>query len=170
VNGLACRVVASACWLGLVAAASASGCTSEPSHPPALGDCVPVDDASCAMPQGGAGSGVTPQGDAAPQEDAEAGSCSIASTYFQPANGECLPCIESKTCMALLACTSSVACQRLLLCAQDPCDAGSATCLAQCEANWPSGVSAYVDLANTISSNCSPECPMLPVDASQSDL
>jgi hypothetical protein len=94
----------------------------------------------------------------------------MASTYFQAANTACLMCIESATCMAFLMCTGDVACQNLLLCAQDPCDAGSATCLAQCEAKWMSGVSAYLGLANAVYLNCSPECPLLPVDASQSDL
>ena len=56
--------VAAAVAVGVGAAAIA--CSSkEPSHPPALGNCVPVMDASCAVGgSSGGGIGPTPGGDA----------------------------------------------------------------------------------------------------------
>lgn len=169
------------CWLALAAVVGGSpGCSSEPSHPPALGDCIPVADASCGPPPGGGGTGGSPNGDAAAEEDAEGGifdaaSCSsVASTYFQPANPQCLPQIEATCCMGLLQCaTNNRDCQTLLLCAQEPCDAGSAaSCLANCENNGnytQAVVMAYYQLAQCIFLNC-PACTPLPLQPSQSDL
>jgi hypothetical protein len=123
-----------------------------------------------------------PGRDASQQEDAgadisEAASCGVAVNYFQPPSSACLPCIEQLQdgcCMALLACVNTTGCPGLLGCAQNPCDAGSATCLAACEAKWPQAVGAYLDLANCISGPvgaCTLECSglMLPVQVSPSD-
>jgi hypothetical protein len=151
-----------------------SACSSNETHPPLLGNCVPMDGASCStLPPGTGGGG--PGGDAS-SEDAEvgtteAGSCGVAVNYFQPPNPECLPsCIETVCCMGFLACISSVACQNLLRCAQAPCDTGS--CLAMCEGHTDDTlavVMAYDDLASCIAS-CNGLCPTLPTQASPGDL
>jgi hypothetical protein len=169
--------------LAVAVAASAPACSSQNTpHPPQVGNCVPVDDASC-NPQWGSGVGGPQGGDAAREGDAEAGiteagSCGVAANYFQPPSPECLPCIEQLQdgcCMALLACVNdTTGCPALLTCAQNPCDAGSGTCLAACEAKWPQAVSAYLDLANCISGTsgtCTFACSglMLPVQVSPSD-
>lgn len=163
--------------MALAIAASAPGCSSEPSHPPQLGDCVPVGDASCGSPTVGSSGGVGPHGDAAAEEDGEAGisdagSCSsIASSYFQPASSECLPCIVSECCMSLVPCTTNLDCRQLLICAQTPCEAGTgASCLAVCEMmDTQAVVMDYQALAMCID-NC-PACPgLLPVQPSDSDL
>jgi hypothetical protein len=170
-------VIAGTVLFALVAAMTASACSSqEPAHPPLLGNCVPVDDASC-NPQVGMGTGGPPGGDAGGgdgPEDSEAATCAVAANYFQPANSRCLPCIEQLQdgcCMALLACASTAGCPPLLACAQQPCDAGSATCLAACEARWPKAVTAYEDLANCVFASCNQQCMdlMLPTQVSSSD-
>jgi hypothetical protein len=144
-------------------------CSSKaPVHPPALGDCIPTQEASCGDPSGAVGSGLVPRGDAGAgtdaQQQASDAACGSGATLIGTANVECSPCIQGSCCMVDLACSSQSGCLALLACAE-ACAPGDQACLGNCENQWPAAVTTYDDFAACIGMNCSPQCPALPQTA-----
>lgn len=162
-----------------VAALAVGGCSSHaPSHPPALGDCVSMDDASCGTVALGGGGGSPGGGGGSLPADGAASALSQSDAAGQPADGSapdsgadacagqtvtanapCQTCLQQSCCDACMADSNCVA---LITCAQ-MCGAGDSTCLSFCENQvGPTQVSAYDAFAGCLAANCSAQCPALP--------
>ena len=167
--------------LGHLAAAALAvgGCSSQaPSHPPALGDCVAMYDASCGTAALGGGGGSAGGGGSVPADGGTAVSQSEAAAPVADAAGpgfgvdacsgqtvtanvSCQSCLQQSCCDA---CLTDVNCAALIMCAETMCAAGDSTCLvAVCEnLVGPAQVSAYDTFAGCLAFNCSTQCPALP--------
>jgi len=75
-------------------------------------------------------------------------------------NTTCVPCIEASCCTANQACSG--ACVSLVTCTQG-CSSTDEACVSTCFNQWPTGQSAYNDLANCISGQGCTGCPALPL-------
>jgi hypothetical protein len=154
--------------VGIVVTFALGACTSHDTQnlPPELGGCVPTGDAGCDHPGGGLGSGGTGEGGTGTALDAGtsadgAASCGQAGSLVTTSNNTCVPCITTSCCQADTACSAVPACLALLQCVQG-CQSGDSVCFDNCENLQPIGISAYIDFANCMQSDCSPECPNLP--------
>jgi hypothetical protein len=109
-------------------------------------------------PGPGAADGEAPDADDGSTDLADEGVCGAAGTLITTMNPGCLPCIESQggCCMVDQACSNSD-CYNLLLCSE-ACAAGDLTCVANCETQYPDGVTKYNDFAQCITNNCV-QCP-----------
>jgi hypothetical protein len=152
--------------LFLLAATGGTGaCTSRVDEPPAIGNCVPIGEASCIQP--GNGSGAVPLVDASMSEvDAgveigEAGSCGV-DILPTPANSLCLPCISTAVP------SGSGCCGAMAACAIDPNCFGR----VQCAAAGPAALATCgspedettLDLIACLETVCSPMCSDLVLD------
>ena len=155
------------------------GCSSQaPSHPPALGDCVAMNDASCGTPalSGGGGAGgagaARPDGGTAVSQSADAAApvadaarpgfaADVCSSQTVTTNASCQSCLQQSCCDT---CLTDVNCAALIMCAETMCAAGDSTCLvAVCEnLVGPAQVAAYDAFAGCLAFNCSTQCPALP--------
>ena len=162
-------------WAALVV----EGCSSHPpSHPPALGDCVSTDDASCGTlalggggsSPGGGGSVPADGGSAVPSSDSAASAVDSAlpnsaadacSAQIVTTNAPCQSCVQQSCCDT---CVTDANCAAIIVCVETtPCLAGDSTCLASCEnLAAPALVSAYDAFASCLTFNCSAQCPALP--------
>jgi hypothetical protein len=173
-----CKLVTRIVLASLTSAALAvGGCSSHaPSHPPALGDCVAINDASCGTQAlgggggspGGGGSVPADGGTAVSQSDAAAPAADSASSGADACSGQtvttnaaCQSCLQQSCCDA---CLTDVNCAALIMCAETMCAAGDSTCLAAVCENLvgPAQVSAYDAFAGCLAFNCSTQCPALP--------
>jgi hypothetical protein len=143
-------------------------------EPPAIGDCVPQQDASCAIPTGvtgGAGgggdSGAGPDADSSIPSASDAGACGAVLLAAQSTN--CQPCIADACCRASTACAADPQCQALVTCAENCTPgAGIGACAAMCQSYFPTATTAYDDFSTCEQARC-PQCPTLP-RATLSDL
>jgi hypothetical protein len=85
--------------------------------------------------------------------------------WVQTPNQQCSPCITTASpggcCDADLVCSSLPPCLALLACTIG-CN-GDATCISNCQASYPNGVSAYLGFAQCVDNACQPMCPSLPL-------
>lgn len=128
-----------------------SACSSPAARPPALGDCMPGDEASCVTgPIVEAGPPpvrvVVP-----PQSD---GGSSSPGCAVQPSDSMCAQCENARCCTLLNACLGSLACYNLASCETGPTCIGSGTCASKCEAMYPSGITLYGELNSCLTLNC----------------
>jgi hypothetical protein len=156
------RLACAAAGLAFGAVACRPG---DPSHPPELGDCTPVDDAACTVVSVGGSGGPGGQGGAdggldAPA-DVEIDGCATADCVLMPANNQCGLCIMGSCMPADLACQGS--CLLLLQCVVGTCGASpSQSCVNACANTFPAGTSAYEDFVSCLSINsCTSSCPTL---------
>ncbi len=153
-----------AAWPIAWAACLALACSNENDHPPDLGNCVPVGDASCKTAITGAGSGTGPGGEDGGLDGSQAGDasgCGVADTLLT-ITSTCESCIQGSCCLADQACTGD--CLNLLECMLNCM--GDPTCInVDCDGPYPLGSAAsngYNDFRACLSGPCSPECPTLP--------
>ena len=124
----------------------ALACSSQASHPPELGDCVPQGDSGCTSVSVGAGStggggGTGVEGGTAP------GGCSISAS-----DSMCDQCAGTNCCMPLAMCSQDTDCQNLRNC-EETCG-GSASCIDSCQAHFPAGTSPLSLLASCLEVKC----------------
>ena len=146
-----------ASWVGL--ALTVAACSSDTSHPAALGGCKGSADAGCGVngsSGGGAsgrgqGEGGTGTGDGAVAGE-DGGACGSAGSLLNASNNQCLPCVTASCCQAEEACTGQ--CLDLV-----QCTAGINNCAMQ----FSGGLTAYNDFATCLSRSCPTQCPALPL-------
>ena len=150
----------------LFSAACLVACTTKiEAHPPALGDCVPTNEAGCSVAYGaGAGSGAlsgadsasgaTPEAapDAAQDAAADAGGCPMNPLGLTPMNPACLSCLAvpapTGCCETANACSLDTACTMRVRCAT----LGSQG-LASCTLD-----TAFTDFVRCLSNQCGSPC------------
>lgn len=110
---------------------------------------------------GGAGA----MGGSAPDASPDAPACTLTKPYSSKNTG-CNACAEQKCCALVNACLDDPACDDgyvncILACALDPGDggdAGVATCIAACDAQYPVGKAEYDAAIGCAESKCATEC------------
>jgi hypothetical protein len=146
--------------LGIATGLPLLACGSAPALPPAVGDCTPVADASCAEQFHAAGSvagqpeGGAPSSEAAGTPVSDADICGLDMLSLAPSNPECLPCISQVSpngcCGFASACSVDIYCPGRLACAQM-----GAVALATCVSPADLASSQLFSCLQTV---CSPMC------------
>jgi hypothetical protein len=157
----------------------AGACSDNTALPPPAPDCNGRPDAACSVPPTGGGETTPPNGTndsgsmvvIVVQNDGAA-TCGEAETVLTSAAATCVPCIESGTgsstrtscCSASMACSADATCLSILQCAA-ACPVGNVGCIDGCETTrnlaTPTGATNFVDFAQCLQQNCSPQCPTL---------
>jgi hypothetical protein len=143
-----------------LAALVVAACSSKLELPPALGNCMPVDDAGCTVSRGAGGSVTPPEASVGAEPDGmgtvpeDGSTCGSDTLGLSSSNTYCLPCIEQASptgcCEDTAACATDSMCQMRVLCAlggggQGP--TGLANCLTPAD-------TTYTELAGCVANRC----------------
>ncbi len=148
--------------LRLAIASQLAACSAPVAMPKVFGDCMGVDDASCAA-GGYGGSTIVPRSEAgaAPEEDSgggapieDTGTCGLGALQITPANPLCVPCISMAAptgcCEAASACSIDPACP-----ARIECGALGALGLASCPSTEDVATAQFL---GCLEQNCNSQC------------